>query len=92
MNKAFENFRNHPALKHELIKLVFKIDSKWYSIIDGIVRQIIPQSVQRTNIGEPYRDLVRLDFVFADDEDAEYGECIDFDLENEKELIQLFEE
>lgn len=91
MNKAIENFRNHPALSYDPLKLVFKIESKVYSIIDGIVRQIIPQNIRRTNIGDPYRDLVRLNFVFVDDADNEYGECIDFSLDDETALLEVVE-
>lgn len=92
MNKAIENCRNHPTLGYDSIKLVFKIEAKVYSIIDGNVRQIIPRSIRHTNIGEPYKNLVRLKFVFADDADDEYGECIDFDPEHEAELAKLFED
>lgn len=88
MNKAVENCRNHPALKYDPLKIVFKIEGKVYSIIDGIVRQIIPKGIQHTNIGEPYRDLVRLNFVFADDAESEYGECIDFDPKDETVLLE----
>lgn len=90
MNKVIENFRDHPSLKHDSAKLVFKIDAKLYSIIDGIVRQIIPVSIRSTNIGEPYRDLLRLKFVFVDGKDNKHEEHIDL-LNNEENNLLVSE-
>lgn len=87
--RVIENYRDHPNLRYVSTKIVFKIDEKVYSIIDDIVRQIIPKTVSHTNIGEPYRKLVRLEFVFVDNADNEYGEYADFSPEREAELRGL---
>ncbi len=89
MNRAIENFRDHPTLQYDSPAFVFKIEGKVYSIIDGIVRQIIIKSIRHTNIGDPYAKLIRLDFVFADDADDEYGEYIDFSFNRQNELKEL---
>jgi hypothetical protein len=65
---------------------------------EGVVRQIIPKSVQLTNIGEPYRNLVRLNYFFAaeaylfdftDVLNEQHQLCIDFAPEDEETLRQL---
>ena len=89
MIKVIENYRHHPTLQYDSLKIVFKIEKKVYLIIDGIIRQIIPKGTRHTNIGEPYAELVRLEFVFVDDADNEYGECIDFDPAFEAELLEV---
>jgi hypothetical protein len=89
MNKVFENFRDHPGLRDDSTQFVFKIDQNMYLISDGILRKIIPKAIRRTNIGEPYANLVRLEFVYADNADDEYGECVDFSPDHETELRQL---
>lgn len=76
-------------MTHESIQLVFRIEGKIYLIEGNCVRQILPKKVHQTNIGEPYTDLIRLNFVFADESDDEYGECIDFDPRDEIELRQI---
>jgi hypothetical protein len=57
------------------------------------VRQILPSHITDNNIGEPYAKLVRLYFLFADDDTVklEYSheECIDFAPEDEQALRQL---
>lgn len=89
MNRVIENYRDHPTLRYDSIKIVFKIEGKVYAIIDDVVRQIIPRTVSLTNIGDPYRKLIRLEFVFADNPDDEYGEYADFHPDFETELRQL---
>lgn len=64
-NRVLSNFRDHPSLRYDDSQSVFKIDNKVYLISEGVVRQIIPKSVQLNNIGDPYRDLVRLNYFFA---------------------------
>lgn len=97
-NKVLSNFRDHPTMQFDDEQLVFKIDDKLYLIREGVVRQIIPKSVQLTNIGDPYRDLVRLNYFFAaeshlfDFTDAlneQHQLCIDFAPEHEEALRQL---
>jgi hypothetical protein len=87
-SKVFENFRNHPSRKHDETALVFKIGKKVYLIGDGTVRQIIPRTVYKTNIGEPYKDLARMCFVFAEGTDRSHW-SIDFDYSFEDELKAL---
>lgn len=99
-NRVLKNFRDHQALHFDDEKLVFKIDDKVYLISEGVVRQIIPKSVQLTNIGEPYHKLVRLGYFFASephlfdftpllDEQEYLWSCIDFAPEHEEALRQL---
>jgi hypothetical protein len=100
-NKVLTNFRDHPSLRFDDPKSVFKIDDKVYLISEGVVRQILPQSVQLTNIGEPYRNLVRLNYFFAaeahlfdftDVLNEQHQLCIDFAPEDEEALRQLINE
>lgn len=88
MNRVFENYREHPALKYDDHELVFKIDTKVYIIRESFISQIIITAIKKTNIGDPYRDLCRLCFVYVDDTD-EYEGCVDFDFRFEDELKQL---
>ena len=83
-NHVLTNFRDHPSLRHDDPQSVFKIDGKVYLISGGVVQQIFPTKIARTNIGEPYRDLVRLYF-----QGEEYEVCIDFAPEHEEALRQL---
>lgn len=89
-NHVLTNFRNHHSLRFDPEQLVFKIDDKVYLISEGVVRQIIPKSVFVTNIGEPYRNLARLVYVFVDEDiNTKYDSVIDFAPEDEQALRQL---
>lgn len=92
MNKVFENYRDHPTLRYNGLRLVFKIDDKVFLIEDGIVKHIKVVSIQETNIGEPYKKLVRLTYISfnADNLDV-YEDCIDFHISNQQDLIKLLE-
>lgn len=91
MNKVLTNFRDHPSLRYDDPKSIFKIDGKVYLISEGVVRQITPLSTRQTNLGEPYVTLIYLFFLFADAEPVEhpYEEAIYFDPEDEEALRQL---
>jgi len=91
-SKAIENYRDHPSLQHDSRQIVFKINGQVYLVIDDIVHQIIPKDVHHINIGEPYRIIVRLNFVFVDNPNDEYGGCIEFHPDREAELRQLLGE
>jgi hypothetical protein len=86
-NKVLTNFRDHPSLRFDDPKSVFKIDDKVYLIREGEVSRIIPVKVVDTNIGEPYKDLVR--FYFYEDDGTQWLEGIDFAPEDEEALRQL---
>jgi hypothetical protein len=86
-NKVLSNFRNHPTMQFDDEKLVFKIDDKVYLIRGGAVSRILPVKVVDTNIGEPYKDLVR--FYFYEDDGTQWLEGIDFAPEHEEALRQL---
>ena len=97
-NKVLTNFRNHPTMQFDDEQLVFKIDDKVYLISEDVVRQIKPKSVQLTNIGESYRNLVRLNYFFSaeaylfdftDVLNEQHQLCIDFAPEHEEALRQL---
>ncbi|QIW88517.1 hypothetical protein [Pseudanabaena phage PA-SR01] len=90
-NRVLKNFRDHPALRFDDEKLVFKIDDKVYLISGSVVRQILPQSITATNIGDPYRLLVRLRFYFADEaiQEHQYEEIVDFAPEHTTTLREL---
>jgi Mg2+ and Co2+ transporter CorA len=100
-NKVLTNFRDHPSLRFNDPQSVFKIDDKVYLISEGVVRQIKPKSVQLTNIGEPYRNLVRLNYFFSaeahlfdftDVLNEQHQLCIDFAPEDEEALRQLLDQ
>jgi len=92
-NKVLTNFRDHPALRFDDHQSVFKIDDKVYLIREGVVRQIIPQSIRRTNVGEPYRTIVRFYFTFIEDKVNSLDmESMDFIPKDEKQLQELFNE
>jgi hypothetical protein len=86
-NKVLTNFRDHPSLRFDDPKSVFKIDDKVYLIREGEVSRIIPVKVVDTNIDEPYKDLVR--FYFYEDDGTQWLEGIDFAPEDEEALRQL---
>jgi hypothetical protein len=90
-NKVLTNFRSHPTLRFDNHQSVFKIENKVYLISEGVVRQIIPQRICQTNIGEPYMNLLYLFYIFADvePEDSTYGESIYFAPKHEEALRQL---
>jgi len=85
-SKAVENYRDHPSLQNDSRQIVFKINGQVYLLINDTVRQIIPKDIYHTNIGEPYRKLVRLDFMFANDPNDVCGGCIDFHPDREDDL------
>lgn len=92
MNKVFKNYRDHPALRYDGLRLVFKIDDKVFLIEDGIVKHIKVVSFIETNIGEPYRKLVRLTFISFDVDNLDvYEDCIDFHISDQQDLIELLE-
>lgn len=86
-NRVLTNFRDHPTLRYDDPQSVFKIDGKVYLIRENKVSKIIPVKVIHTNIGEPYRDLVR--FYFYEDDGTQWLEGIDFAPEHEEALRQL---
>ena len=86
-NPVLANFRDHPTLRYDDPQLVFKIDDKVYLIREGVVFRILPVKVVDTNIGEPYKDLVR--FYFYEDDGTQWLEGIDFAPEHEEALRQL---
>jgi hypothetical protein len=91
-NKVLTNFRDHPTLRFDDLKSVFKIDDKVYLISEGVVRQILPRQLLNINTGKPYGVLTRFYFVFADDSGSAYMEFIDFSPEHKKALRRLFDE
>ncbi len=71
--KPINNFRDHRALKYNEQLIIFVIphstESEMYLLSSKDVRKILPLSIQHTNIGEPYRELVQFNFVKGEEED-----------------------
>lgn len=88
MNKVFQNYRDHPSLKFDGLRLVFNLNNKVFLIEDGIVKNIEVTSIEETNIGEPFRKLVRLNFLNIG-ESGVYEDCIDFHISEQKDLEKL---
>ena len=67
--KPINNFRNHRALKHDEQKSVFVIRPEIYLSNSEEVNKILPLSIKRTTVGEPYRELVEFNFTNEGEED-----------------------
>jgi hypothetical protein len=90
-NKVLTNFRDHPSFRFDEPQSVFKIDDKVYLIREGVVRPILPSYIDEDNIGEPYKKLIYLYFIFGDEVIGVYStlERICFAPEHEEALRQL---
>lgn len=86
--KLITNFRNHSALKYNSVQYIFNIGSGLYLLTEQEVRQILPDKIQYTNIGEPYHDLVRFNYrhIVEDKWDS-----IDIDPKDLSNLIEMLE-
>lgn len=82
--KPIQNFRDHPALKHESHQSIFAIEQKLYLYNEECVRRIFALKIQRTNIGEPFCELARFIFVIGEDEDS-----IDLDVDDVPNLVAM---
>lgn len=81
--KPISNFRDHPALKYDEQKSVFvikySIRSELYLYTEKEVKRILPLGLEYSNIGEPYKELVR--FVFLNEEEEDYLDISPDDLQ-----------
>jgi hypothetical protein len=84
--KPVTNYRDHPALKYDYQQSVFVIEQKMYLLTEDCVVRIMPLSLDRTNIGEPYAELVR--FSFEIDEKVEV-ESLDIDPKDVSSLLAM---
>lgn len=80
------NFRDHPNLKYDLRQSVFVIEQKLYVYNEESVRRILPVKIQRTTMGEPFRELARFVFLIGEDE-----ESIDVDVDDVFNLVSMCE-
>lgn len=82
--KPISNFRNHPALKYDEQRAVFVIKystrPEMYLYTEKEVKRILPVAIDYTNIGEPYRELVR--FVFLNEGEEDYLDIDPNDLQD----------
>jgi hypothetical protein len=62
--KPINSFRNHPTLKYDdqVAIFVIKHSTEIYLFSSAEVKRILPLSIETTNVGEPYRELVRFNF------------------------------
>ena len=71
--KPINNFRNHRGLKHDEQKSVFVIKHSTrpeiYVSNSEEVNRILPLSIKRTAVGEPYKELVEFNFINEEEED-----------------------
>lgn len=81
--KAIQNFRDHPSCKYDDKKLICVIDSKLYLLCED-VNQIIPLSIEYTNLGDPFAQLARLNFFIDNKEDS-----IDIPMYKLQDLINM---
>lgn len=90
--KPIKNFRNHPHLKYDALRLIFVISDEYSSkefksklyLLDEEVKQITPISIDYTNLGDPYKELARLYFLIDNKEDS-----MDIDIYELKYLINM---
>ena len=67
--KPIHNFRDHPSLKYDVRKSVFAIEQKLYLYNEESVTRILPVKIQRTTMGDPFRELARFVFVVREEEE-----------------------
>lgn len=71
--KPINNFRNHRTLRYDEQLTIFvvkhSIRPEIYLLNSSEVKRILPLSIEATNIGEPYRELVRFNFRNEGEED-----------------------
>lgn len=71
--KPINNFRNHRALKYDEQQTIFVVKHSTrpeiYLSNSREVKRILPLSIERTNIGEPFRELVKFNFINEEKED-----------------------
>jgi len=86
--KPIENFRDHPYLKYDDKRAVFIIKysrrSEMYLYTKKEVKRILPLKIDYSNIGEPYKEMVRLTFLNEEKED-----WIDIDSDDLQDLLNL---
>ena len=66
--KPINKFRSHRALKHDEQKSVFVIRPEIYLSSSEEVNKILPLSIKRTTVGEPYKELVEFNFIIDEEE------------------------
>lgn len=86
--KPISNFRDHPALKYDEQRAVFvikhSIRSELYLYTEKEVKRILPLGLEYNNIGEPYKELVRFNFMSEGDKDS-----IDIDPNDLQDLVNM---
>ena len=82
--KPINNFRNHRVLKYDEQKSVFVIKPEIYLSSSKDVKRILPLSIERTHVGEPYRELVQFNFTNEGEEDY-----IKVDLNDLQNLVNM---
>ena len=90
--KPIKNFTNHPALKHDLDQYIFITnENSVYLFTEKIVQRIYPIKAEYTNLGDPYRKLARIYFLYFYCPRKE-EESIDIDLDDLPDLIIMLRE
>jgi hypothetical protein len=84
--KPVSNYRDHPTLKYNCQQFVFAIKQKMYLLTEDCVVGIIPLSLDYTNIGEPYVELIRFSFEIVEKAEVE---TLDIDPKNMPDLIAM---
>lgn len=75
--KPIQNFRDHPSLQYDSHQSIFTIKQKLYLHTEQYIRRIIPVKIQRTTIGDPFRELARFVFVIGGNEDSTNLDMVD---------------
>lgn len=89
--KPVKNFTNHPSLKYDSDKYIFITnENSVYLFTEKIVQRIHPISAIYTNIGEPYRKLARINFLYYYCPRKE-EESIDIDLADLPSLLKMLQ-
>lgn len=74
--EAIREFSDHPSLTGLNRAAIYQLDRKFYLADSCFLRLIELHSLVCTNMGDPYRSLTKLNFIYRDD-DA--NESIDID-------------
>jgi hypothetical protein len=89
--KPIKNFTDHPTLKYDQDQYIFITnENSVYLFTEKIVQRIYPVKAVYTNLGDPYRKLARIYFLYYFCPRKE-EQSIDIDLDDLLDLIRMLQ-
>jgi hypothetical protein len=85
--KPIFNFLDHPILKGQSIETIYFLDGIFYLADRVGLHRMRPIKLRYTNLGDPYRELARLDLMMYGTGDI-YEPSIDISMEDAARLFQ----